>query len=75
MPEGTPARSELEAEAVRLVLAMAPSFQGGHSKIGGEVADLLGIPFPLTMQNLAQKARALGFEPVDLWPWSATHGR
>lgn len=65
----TPERSALEREAVRLVLVMAPSFQGGHSKTGGEVADMLGIPFPLTLPNLAKKARALGFDPDNLWPW------
>lgn len=54
---------------LRLILAMAPSFQGGHSKIGGEVADYLGIPFPLTTTNLEKKAKACGFDPYDIWPW------
>lgn len=58
-----------DREAIRLVLVMAPSFQGGHSKTGGEVADLLGIPFPLTMLNLSKAARARGFDPRQLWPW------
>ncbi len=52
-----------------LILAMAPSFQGGNSKIGGEVADYLGIPFPLTTSNLEKKAKECGFDPYDLWPW------
>lgn len=68
----TPERSVLEREAVRLVLAMAPSFQGGHSKTGSEVADLLGVPFPLRVPDLEKKARALGFDPADLWPWRRT---
>lgn len=54
---------------LRLILAMAPSFQGGHSKTGREVANYLGIPFPLTTSNLEKKARALGFDPYVLWPW------
>ncbi|CAH2601922.1 conserved protein of unknown function [Rhodovastum atsumiense] len=58
-------------EAMRLVLVMAPSFQGGHSKTGGEVSDFLGIPFPLCMGNLEKAARACGFDPAELWPWLA----
>lgn len=54
---------------LRLILEMAPSFQGGHSKTGGDVAELLGIPFPLRMHNLAKAARARGFDPDQLWPW------
>jgi hypothetical protein len=54
---------------LRLILAMAPSFQGGHSKMGGEVADYLGIPFPLSVTHLRRKALACGLKPYDLWPW------
>lgn len=54
---------------LRLILAMAPSYQGGHSKIGGEVADYLGIPFPLTTTNLEKKAKEHGLDPHDIWPW------
>jgi hypothetical protein len=54
---------------MRLILAMAPSFQGGHCKTGGEVADYLGIPFPLTTTNLEKKAKECGFDPYDIWPW------
>ena len=54
---------------LRLILAMAPSFQGGHSKTGSDVADYLGIPFPLTTSNLEKKAQAEGFDPYDIWPW------
>lgn len=54
---------------LRLILAMAPSFQGGHSKTGAEVSDYLAIPFPLTMTNLEKKARTSGFDPDDIWPW------
>lgn len=53
----------------RLILAMAPSFQGGHSKIGAEVADYLGLPFPLTTSALETKAKACGVDPYDIWPW------
>lgn len=54
---------------LRLILSMAPSFQGGHCKTGNEVAEYLGIPFPLTTANLEKKAKAFGFDPYDLWPW------
>lgn len=58
-----------ETTELRLILAMAPSFQGGHSKTGAEVAEYLGIPFPLTVTDLKKKAKANGFDPYDLWPW------
>jgi hypothetical protein len=45
--------------------------QGGHSKRGGEIADELGIPFPLTMPNLEKSAKRDGFDPNELWPWLA----
>ncbi len=57
-------------EAMRLILLMAPSFQGGHSKTGGEVADFLGIPFPIRMEHLGKAAIDRGFDPAELWPWS-----
>jgi transposase-like protein len=62
-------KSTIERAYLRLVLLMAPSFQGGHSKTGGEVADLLGIPFPLDIKNLSRVARENGFNPDELWPW------
>ena len=56
---------------IRLILEMAPSFQGGHSHIGAAVADLLGIPFPLRMVDLKKAALERGYEPTSLWPWLA----
>lgn len=58
-----------ERELMRLVLIMAPSFQGGHCKTGAEVATLLGISFPLRMSNLERAARGMDYDPNDLWPW------
>ncbi|MFC4170064.1 hypothetical protein [Teichococcus aestuarii] len=58
-----------QREAERLVLVMAPSFQGGHSKTGDEVAAFLGIPFPIVMPALEKAARMRGFDPAKLWPW------
>ncbi len=55
----------------RLVIMMAPSFQGGHSRTGGEVADALNIPFPVTMPSLEKRAVAEGLDPNELWPWLA----
>jgi hypothetical protein len=60
--------SDDEREAVRLVLVMAPSFQGGHSKTAVDVCRFLGIEFPVRMPKLAA-ARARGFDPDELWPW------
>lgn len=61
--------ADKEAEMTRLILMMAGSFQGGHSRTGGEVADFLGIPFPLTMKSLEKAAKARGLDAADLWPW------
>lgn len=58
-----------EREQVRLILVMAPSFQGGHSGVGDEIAKFLDIPFPIRMDNLAKAARARNFDPDQLWPW------
>lgn len=56
----------------RIVLFKAASqFQGGHSAVGGEIADVLGIPFPISMRNLEKKAKSEGLDPNDLWPWLA----
>lgn len=55
----------------RLILLMAPSFQGGHCATGNAVAEYLGIPFPLKMDALAKAAKARGFKPNILWPWWA----
>lgn len=45
------------------------SCQGGHSKEGSEIADALGVPFPLTMENLEARAIQLGHNTHALWPW------
>ena len=60
-----------EREYLRLILEMAGSFQGGHSATGDKIAELLNIPFPLTMKNLATAARKRGFDPDSIWPWYA----
>lgn len=59
---------KMQSTELRLILAMALSFPG-HSRIGGEVADYLGIPFPLTTTDLEKKAMEHGFDPHDIWPW------
>jgi hypothetical protein len=63
MPNITPERRALYLEASHK--------QGGHSKRGGEIADELGIPFPLNMTNLEKAAKRDGFDPNELWPWLA----
>lgn len=54
---------------LRALLICAPGHQGGHSYTGGEIADALGIPFPVTMPDLRRFATDHGFMPYDLWPW------
>lgn len=55
---------------VRRALYMcAAHCQGGHSDAGAEAADTLGIPFPVTMQNLVRAALKEGLDPDKLWPW------
>lgn len=54
---------------LRALLICAPSHQGGHSYTGGEIAEALSIPFPVTMDALRRVATDNGFMPYDLWPW------
>jgi hypothetical protein len=49
----------------------APSHQGGHSKTGDAIAEVLGVPFPLNVYDLEKAAKAEGYDPNDLWPWLA----
>jgi hypothetical protein len=58
-----------ERTVLRLMITLATHCQGGHSRVGHEVADLLGIPFPLNMENLSRAAVERGFDPGELWPW------
>lgn len=43
--------------------------QGGHSDAGLMAARALGVPFPIRMEQMAEKAKQEGFDPDDLWPW------
>ena len=61
-------------EFLRRELIRGASCQGGHSDEGQKIARLLGIPFPLRMANLARRARELGLNPADLWPWYSDKG-
>jgi hypothetical protein len=54
---------------LQAALMMAPHFQGGHSDTGRYVASALNIPFPITMDDLRKKAKALDFRESDIWPW------
>lgn len=56
-------------QTMRTLLMCAAHCQGGHSEAGAAVADLFGIPFPLTMENLTKVAERHGFDRDDLWPW------
>lgn len=54
---------------MKAALIEAPHRQGGHSKRGYELAVLIGISFPISMENLEIRARELGIDPAVLWPW------
>jgi hypothetical protein len=56
-------------ETRRALFMCAASCQGGHSDAGAAAANVLRVPFPITMENLIEKAREEGFDPEDLWPW------
>lgn len=62
-------RTNGERHLVRMLLMAAASCQGGHSEVGGLIADYFKVPFPLSMQSLERAATSEGFEPRDLWPW------
>ena len=47
----------------------AASCQGGHSDAGAAAAEVLGIPFPVSMLNLWGAALREGLDPDKLWPW------
>ena len=67
-PDPAAIRAE-ERRVLRALLMVAPGFQGGHSDKGMEIADALGLPFPLSMETLRPAAIKGGFMPYDLWPW------
>lgn len=53
--------------------------QGGHSDAGQAIADVLGLPFPLTMAALMEGLRERGENPALFYPWliragSIVHG-
>lgn len=53
----------------RALFMCAAKCQGGHSDAGSAAAKMLGVPFPIQMENLRRKAVMEGFDPADLWPW------
>lgn len=59
-----------ELERLRDALLMCASHcQGGHSDAGSAAAQALGIPFPISMDNLIAKATEWKIDPKTLWPW------
>ena len=67
----TPAIPTLSLEERHDLLVIAPGFQGGHSDVGAEIADRLGVAFPLRVHALEANAMKHGLEPYHLWPWLA----
>jgi len=64
-----PALTTSAPAAERALLIAAAHCQGGHSDAGAAIAEVFGIPFPVTMQALEGAATARGYEPKELWPW------
>jgi hypothetical protein len=65
-------KAKERAERIQLRKALymsAASCQGGHSSAGQVIAEVFGVPFPIRMKDLLAKAKAEGFDPVELWPW------
>lgn len=61
-------------ERLRQALFMcAASCQGGHSTSGKAASDALGVPYPVRMEALIEKAVAEGRDPNRLWPWTMTN--
>lgn len=58
-----------DREAREALFMCAASCQGGHSDAGLAASEVLGIPFPITMENLVKKAVSEGYDAKALWPW------
>jgi hypothetical protein len=60
-----------EPRTARKALFMcAASCQGGHSTAGKAAAEVLGVPYPVRLESLVEKAVQEGFDPDELWPWA-----
>lgn len=63
-------RLAAENTELRTALFMcAASCQGGHSDAGTAAAAVLGVPFPIRMDDLVKRAVEVGYDPNALWPW------
>lgn len=59
-----------EANDMMIALMIAaPSHQGGHSRSGQHLAEVIGCPFPITMGGLERRAKEMKLDPAFLWPW------
>lgn len=67
-PLGKAAADEIEKLRVALFMCAAHC-QGGSSNAGVVAANELGIPFPIRMDDLVDRARKEGLDPDRLWPW------
>lgn len=53
----------------RALFLCAASCQGGHSDAGAAAAEVLDIPFPITMDSLVKAVRREAKNPVTFYPW------
>jgi hypothetical protein len=72
--ERGPLETVQTGKVLRAAFVIAAHHQGGHSSNGRLLAEALGVPFPLTMPDLAARAEAIGFDPKALWPWREVPG-
>lgn len=67
--DGGPSAVDLYVEARKALFMCATSCQGGASDAGMAAAKVLGIPFPIKINNLVAQALKEGFDPFELWSW------
>jgi hypothetical protein len=59
-----------EIVELRKALFMAAAHcQGGNGNSGFVIARLLGVPHPVRMDALKERAEREGLDPDQLWPW------
>lgn len=54
---------------MKAMLLAAPSCQGRHSNAGRALSEIIGCPFPISMDGLKRRAIEMKYDPSELWPW------
>jgi hypothetical protein len=69
-PEGRMSESDATREALFMC---ASSCQGSYSAGSMAASKALGVPFPITLDDLIKKATEEGRDPRQLWSWLMRH--